>query len=112
ICAVGIVDHMRRPMDDYRDAALHLQGTTGPIVASGYLYLEAVSVVGERVTAFPPEQAQHPGWRALPAPGSKPPDGTFLWIGERFAPELQIIRGARRIAPLYVNRSAAIVKVN
>ena len=112
ICAIGIVEHMQRPMDDYREAALQLNDVRAPVVASGYLYLEAVSVLGERVIAFPPEQALHPGWRAIPQPGSMPPQGTFLWIGERFAPELDIIRRSHRISPIYVNRNAAIVKVN
>src|SRR5205807_7023391 len=79
ICAIGIIDHVRRPVDDYRDAAMHLRGARESVVASGYLYLEAVNVLGDRVTAFPAEQALHPGWRAMPDPGSKPPAGTFLW---------------------------------
>ena len=45
-----------------------------------------------RVAAFPPEQAQHPGWRALPPPGLQAPRGAFFWIGERRAPELAILR--------------------
>jgi hypothetical protein len=110
ICAVGIVDHARRPIDDYRDAALHLRGVQGPVVASGYLYLETIMV--RPAIAFPPEQALHPGWRAMPAPGSEVPTGTFLWIGERGAPELAIIRRSRKTTPLYVNENAAIVKVN
>ncbi|PYQ53443.1 MAG: hypothetical protein DMF59_01815 [Acidobacteria bacterium] len=110
ICAIGIVDHAQRPLDDYRDAAMHLRGIEGPVVASGYLYLEAIMV--RPVVAFPPEQALHPGWRAIPLPGSKPPDGTFIWIGESRAPELSIIRRSRKITPIYVNQNAAIVKVN
>ncbi len=110
ICAIGIVDHAQRPIDAYRDAALHLRGAPGPVVASGYLYLETVML--RPAIAFPPEQALHPGWRAMPSPGSELPPGTFLWIGERGAPELAIIRRSRKVTPLYVNENAAIVKVN
>lgn len=110
ICAIGIVDHAQRPLDDYRDAAMHLRGAEGPVVASGYLYLEAIMV--RPATAFPAEQAVHPGWRAMPGAGSKPPEGAFTWIGERQAPELDIIRRSRKITPIYVNQNAAIVKVN
>jgi hypothetical protein len=116
LCSIGVIEHWQRPMDDYRAAAVQLRQIAAPIervVASGYLYLEAVSVLGERrVEAFPPEQALHPGWRAAVPPGSPPPPGVFLWIGERAAPELAIIRRSRRIAPIYVNSRAAIVKVN
>ena len=70
------------------------------------------NIVFAGAIAFPPEQAVHPGWRAMPASGSELPAGTFLWIGERGAPELAIIRRSRKITPLYVNENAAIVKVN
>jgi hypothetical protein len=110
ICAMGIIDHARRPIDDYRDAALHLRGVQGPVVASGYLYLETIMV--RPAIAFPAEQALHPGWRATAGAGSEVPAGTFLWIGERGAPELTIIRRSRKVTPLYVNENAAIVKVN
>lgn len=115
ICAIGIREHQLRPLDDYRDAALHLAQMATPgerIVASGYLYLEAVAVMGERVGAFPAGQAEHPGWRATAPPGSEPPAGTFLWIGERAAPELAIIRRHGAVTPLYTNARATIVKVN
>ena len=110
ICAFGIIDHWQRPIDDYRDAAMHLRGIQGPVVASGYLYLEATMI--RPVVAFPAEQALHPGWRATAAPGSELPSGTFTWIGERASPELALIRQSRRVTPLYVNGRAAIVKVN
>jgi hypothetical protein len=115
ICALGIVDHLQRPIDDYRDAALHLRAIAKPgetVVASGYLYLEAVSAIGDRVQAFPREQALHPGWRAVAPPGSTAPSGAFLWIGERLAPELVLIRNVRRVTPIYGNDRAVIVKVN
>ena len=110
MCAIGIVDHARRPIDAYRDAALHLRGVQGPVVASGYLYLETIMV--RPAIAFPAGAGSAPGWRAMPAPGSEVPPGTFLWIGERGAPELAIIRRSRQITPLYVNENAVIVKVN
>jgi hypothetical protein len=110
ICAVGIFDHFQRPIDDYRDAALHLGDVREPVVASGYLYLETIMV--HPATAFPAEQALHPGWRATAATGSELPPGTFIWIGERYAPELALIRRSRSITPLYVNGRALIVKVN
>ncbi len=110
ICAVGIFDHMQRPIDDYHDAAMHLSGVHEPVVASGYLYLETIMV--HPAIAFPAEQALHPGWRATATSGSELPPGTFIWIGERLAPELALIRRSRQITPLYVNRRAAVVKVN
>lgn len=115
ICAIGIRDHLQRPLDDYRAAALELPRLARPgepIVASGYLYLEAVAVMDDRVRAFPAEQALHPGWRATAAPGSEPPPGAFLWIGERMAPELRMIRNRRSATLLYLNGRAAILKVN
>ena len=114
ICVIGIVDHRLRPMDDYHAAARYLAGVVKPddtVVATGYLYLEAIDQLGERVAAFPAEQAQHPGWRAVAPPGSKLPDGTFLWIGERAAPELSLIRSARSIQLLYGNHRAIVARV-
>jgi hypothetical protein len=113
-CVLGIVDHRVRPLDDYHAAARYLADITKPgdaVVATGYLYLEAVNQLGDRVAAFPAEQAQHPGWRAIAPPGSKPPDGTFLWIGERGAPEWSLIRRARSIQLLYANDRAMIARV-
>lgn len=106
---IGIVDHAHRPVDDYRDAALHLP--PGPVVASGYLYLES-AVLRPNVSAFPEQQAQHPGWRAIATTGSGLPRGAFVWIGERNAPELSIIRQTRAVQPLYANARAIIVRVN
>src|SRR5207248_1828166 len=86
ICAFGIVDHAQRPVDDYRAAADYVRNAPGEVVASGYLYLE--TVVQRPAIAFPREQALHPGWRATATAGSELPAGPFIWIGERFAPEL------------------------
>jgi len=113
-CVLGIVDHRARPSDDYHAAARYLAEIATPgdtVVATGYLYLEAVNQLGDRIAAFPAEQAQHPGWRAFAPPGSKPPDGTFLWIGERGAPELSLIRRVRSIQLLYANDRAMVARV-
>ena len=77
--------------------------------ASGYLYLETVTI--QPAIAFPPEQAEHPGWRATATSGSGLPAGAFIWIGERAAPELAIIRRLRRVDPLYINARAVIARV-
>jgi len=110
ICAFGIIDHLQRPIDDYRAAAMYVRDAREPVVASGYLYLETITF--RPAMAFPAEQALHPGWRATAKSGSELPRGTFIWVGERFAPELVLIRQSRRITPLYVNGRAAVVKVD
>jgi hypothetical protein len=111
--ALGIAEHARRSPDDYHAAAEWLARNVPadqPVVASGYLYLETI---GQRpAIAFPAEQAQHPGWRAVARSGSGLPSGAFLWIGERGAPELELIRGVRTVTPLYMNERAIVVKVH
>ncbi len=111
--AMGIADHARRPVDPYREAALVLRRNLGArerVVASGYLYLEAVHQLGEqRVVAWPAEQGRHPGWR-VKGPLPEAPDGPFLWIGERAAPELAAIR-PRGAQVLYANERALILRV-
>ena len=106
---IGIVEHASRPRDPYLEAAEHARTARGRVVASGYLYLY-MALQGP-VIAFPPEQAEHPGWRAPADPGSEPPAGTFLWIGERGAPELDIIRRHRRVEPVWANAHAMIARV-
>ncbi|PYQ60456.1 MAG: hypothetical protein DMF58_08110, partial [Acidobacteria bacterium] len=100
ICVFGIIDHAERPVDAYRDAAMHARTLPGPVIASGYLYLETITL--RPATAFPAEQALHPGWRATATSGSDLPSGTFIWVGELRAPELAIIEASRRVTPLYV----------
>jgi hypothetical protein len=107
---IGIVEHRHRPIDDYSDAAMHVRDARERVVASGYLYL--YTALQRPVTAFPREQAEHPGWRADATAGSAVPRGTFLWIGERGAPELEILRRTRAVRPVYVNARAMIVRVN
>jgi hypothetical protein len=113
--ALGIIDHANRAPDPYRQAALWVSGhipVNQTVVASGYCYLEALMNGHARVAAFPPEQAQHPGWRALPPPGLQAPRGAFFWIGERRAPELAIIARERRsIEPLFINDRAMVALV-
>lgn len=118
--ALGIVDHANRPVDSYRQAGLWVSGNIAAnqnVVASGYCYLVTL-MDGHplnglpRVTAFPPEQADHPGWRALPRPGLRSPAGLFFWIGERNAPELDVfVRDRRRIQPLFINDRAMVALV-
>jgi len=110
ICAIGIVDHARRPVDDYRAAAEFVRNAPETVVASGYLYLETISL--RPAEAFPKEQAVHPGWRATATSGSDLPPSRFLWVGERYAPELALIARSRRVTPLFVNGRAAVVRVN
>jgi len=113
--ALGIIDHARRPPDPYRQAALWVARNIPAnqnVVASGYCYLETVMNGHTGVTAFPPEQAEHPGWRALPQAGLHAPPGAFFWIGERRAPEQGIlVRGRRNIEPLFVNDRAVVALV-
>jgi hypothetical protein len=119
VCAVwttlGIVDHATRPPDSYREAAVWVAGVIPPdepVVATGYCYLETIMNGHERVIAFPPEQAIHPGWRALPKPGLHTPTGAFFWTGERAAPELGVFRRDRRIIePLFINDRAMVALV-
>jgi hypothetical protein len=112
---LGFIDQLNRPPDPYRQAAVWTARNIAAgenVVASGYCYLETVMNGYPRVTAFPPEQAEHPGWRALPAPGLPAPRGAFFWIGERQAPELAIfVRERRNIQPLFINDRAMVALV-
>jgi hypothetical protein len=113
--ALGIIDHVNRPPDPYRQAARWIAASipaNETVVASGYCYLETVMNGHERVAAFPPEQGEHPGWRALPRPEVPIPTGAFYWTGERAAPELGIlIRERRIIKPLFINDRAMVALV-
>ncbi|HYK00808.1 MAG TPA: hypothetical protein VE974_03570 [Thermoanaerobaculia bacterium] len=107
----GALDHHRRPLDPYREAAMVVARGNTPIVASGFLYLETVHQLGEsRVRAYPSEQGRHPGWRVSGLTREPLPPGPFLWIGERAAPELAMIR-RRGGEVLSVNERAMIVRV-
>ncbi|HXH91418.1 MAG TPA: hypothetical protein VNN25_07555 [Thermoanaerobaculia bacterium] len=113
--ALGILDHAGRPADPYRQTAQWVAGNIAAnqnVVASGYCYLETLMNGHQRLTAFPPEQAEHPGWRALPQAGLRSPAGLFFWIGERNAPELDVfVRERRRIQPLFINDRAMVALV-
>jgi hypothetical protein len=112
---LGIIDHVHRPPDPYRQAAVWVAGNipaNQTIVASGYCYLETLMNGHSNVAAFPPEQGEHPGWRALPRAGVPAPPGAFFWIGERGAPEFGILLRQRRvIKPLFVNDRAMVALV-
>jgi hypothetical protein len=112
---LGIIEHASRAPDPYRQAALWVAGNipaSETVVASGYCYLETLMNGHTRVAAFPPEQGQHPGWRALPRPGVLAPRGAFFWTGERSAPELAIMMRERRIIePLFINDRAMVALV-
>jgi hypothetical protein len=113
--ALGIIDHAHRPPDPYRQAAVWVAGSipaSQTVVASGYCYLETLMNGHTNVAAFPPEQGEHPGWRALPRLEVPAPPGAFYWIGERGAPELGILLRQRRvIKPLFVNDRAMVALV-
>ncbi|MGA8808537.1 MAG: hypothetical protein WB973_11720 [Thermoanaerobaculia bacterium] len=119
VCAVwttlGILDHVSRPPDPYRETAGWIANNipaNETLLASGYCYLETIMNGHTRVAAFPTEQAIHPGWRALPKPGLHSPPGAFFWTGERAAPEVGIFRRDRRIIePLFINDRAMVALV-
>ena len=113
ITAIGIADHRTRPPDEYRLAAIVTRALPRdvPLVASGFLYLETVVNARPEAIAWPQEQAQHPGWRAVPNRGSAPPQSVFFWVGERLAPELQILRQTREVEPVYINPRAVVARV-
>ena len=114
---IGISDHMRRPLDPYREAALFAakQNPSMPVVASGYCYLETMSIVDDRqVIAYPPDQGVHPGWRAshtaaeLGAAGRAVPAGMFIFVAERRTQEYYALLAAREMRPLYYNDAAIV----
>jgi len=114
---IGIRDHLRRPFDPYREAALFAakQDPALPVVASGYPYLETVNALNRPVIAFPQDQGTHPGWRGrytrdqLAAAGRMLPPGSFLYVGERRTPELFELSRLRQLQPLYGNDSAIVI---
>jgi len=112
---LGVIDHTNRPPEPYRQAARWIAfniPANQTVVASGYCYLETIMNGYPRVMALPPEQAEHPGWRALPQAGVPIPPGAFYWTGERGAPELRIlIREHRIIQPLFINDRAMVALV-
>ncbi|MFZ2490663.1 MAG: glycosyltransferase 87 family protein [Thermoanaerobaculia bacterium] len=114
----GVFDHLERPLDSYRRAAQVVRSaapTDEPVVASGYLYLET-SMKLASTRAFPTEQAVHPGWRAeVPLAELRSEVDTlpasFIWVGERQARELRVLRERYRATPLFMNDRAAVVRM-
>src|SRR5438105_13124169 len=117
VVMIGLIEHARRTPDDCTRAAHMLRAhvTREPVVASGYCYLESSMILP--VTAFPPEQAQHPGWwRPLPAEvlassTRSLPQRSFFWIGSQSTPELNAIRRARRTAIIGRAGNVSILQV-
>jgi hypothetical protein len=110
----GILDHARRPLDGCRAAAVWTEEHVPRgerLVASGYCYLEAAMSGYPDVIAFPTEQGLHPGWRAMPQRDTPLPPVPFVWIGERAAPELSLLRKSHAVQPLYANDSALVARV-
>lgn len=111
---LDVRDHQRRPPDPFTEAARVLRENAPagePVLASGYLYLHAIHELGEkRVRAYPAEQGRHPGWRVASRSVEPLPPGSFLWIGERQAPELVALR-SRPSRILFANDAAMILSV-
>ncbi|MEO6488079.1 MAG: hypothetical protein ABIO78_09090 [Thermoanaerobaculia bacterium] len=88
--------HAGEPLTPYRAVARFLTAPGLPdldVVVSGYAYLEVISAIGEEgVTAYPAEQALHPGWvgpsdaaaLATELPGLP---RRFVWVGVAGTPE-------------------------
>jgi hypothetical protein len=120
VVAIGqsVIEQASAPMDPYREAAIVLRRSAGPtetVVASGFLYLEAVDQLrGHRIRAFPREQCFHPGWRVgrrSDLSASELPGTGFLWIGERAAPEIPLVLSSRSHSVLFANERAVILQV-
>lgn len=114
----GVIEHLRRPLSAYREAAIVLRRNAHPtdtIVATGFMYLETVHQFPKRrIIAFPRGQAVHPGWRTPPTMTpelSTLPRTAFLWTGERRAPELIALRRSRRTSVLFENDRALVLRV-
>jgi len=102
LIAIGIADERRQPPDP-RLRAMRFAAGAPAVVASDYCYLVARTELGPRVRAFPPAQAEHPGWyrppsqeAALAAARSLPASG-FAFVGDAFTPELAAVRQVRRV---------------
>jgi hypothetical protein len=110
----GIAEHRSRPEIGYARAISALRQVLRPadqLVAIGHLYLYSVDAFGaKRVTAYPSEQAVHPGWRVRHATNEPLPPGPFVLIAEEAAPELRALRG-RRVQVVYRNELAVMMRV-
>jgi hypothetical protein len=119
VLLTGIIDHLRRPLEPHRAAALFAAKAAPPsvpIVAASYCYLEVLSTGALHVVAFPPEQAGHPGWRHRLTPDEARiaarnlPAGPFLLVGERGTPEVAAIREARRLQLLFADGPVVVAR--
>ena len=113
----GIAEEIKRPTDARLRATMFAARLPGPVVASDYCYLFAWSRLGARVAAFPPQQAEHPGWYsppsqevALSATRSLPANG-FVFIGDAGTPELAAVRQARRTQLQFRDGTAVVLAV-
>lgn len=109
--AIGTIDHSRRPLNVHREAALALRlvARNYPILASGYLYLEALSQV-PRAQPYPSEQGRHPGWASFAATSEPLPPGPFLWIADRADPRLRKL-ASREGEVVFENNGVVILRV-
>ncbi|HXG57914.1 MAG TPA: hypothetical protein VNL91_02735, partial [Thermoanaerobaculia bacterium] len=118
---VGVIDHLRRPLDPYREAALLVRRAAPPdatVVASGYCYLETLMNARRRVVPFAPGQGRHPGWRehvtaeeAMHLAESNLPPGEFFFVGEAMAPEWHAVRRRRPTQVLIANPHVVVARV-
>jgi hypothetical protein len=118
VVQAGVVDHFRRRVEPYRYGAIVAAATADrdPVVASGYLFLETVSVRPSTIP-YPPDQAQHPGWRRVPtfdealAAERALPSGSFIWVGERRAPELVALRRLRPVMLIFSDQFVVVARI-
>lgn len=112
VVANGAIDHLGRPRDGYREAALvasRILPVDGAVYATGYCYLETAVRV-PRVRAFPPEQGRHPGWRSTAAGDARTLPPSFYWVVESKAPEVRSVARVYRLEQLFRNDRAIIVR--
>ncbi|HEV2722284.1 MAG TPA: hypothetical protein VG323_19855 [Thermoanaerobaculia bacterium] len=116
LIAAGVVDERRQPPDPRLRAASIAAGAP-VVVASDYCYLAARVQLGQRVRAFPPEQAEHPGWyrpptqeAALAAARSLPTTG-FVFIADAGTLELAAVARVRRVQLRYRDGPAVVATV-
>lgn len=109
--AIGTIDHSRRPLNVHREGAIALRMVARDyrILASGYLYLEALSQV-PRTEPYPREQGRHPGWASFAATNEPLPQGTFLWIADRNDPRLKKL-ASREGEVVFENNGVVILRV-
>ena len=116
VIASRLIDERQRPPDPRLRAAA-FAANAPDVVAAGYCYLPARAQLGPRVRAFPPQQAEHPGWYARPsmeaalaAARSLPANG-FAFVGDAFTPELAAVRQVRRVQLRYHDGPAVVLWV-